>query len=99
VSTEIHQCQECVDLLGEFLDGSLPPERAAALETHLSLCMPCVTFLRTYRETSRVARRSLAEEMPPELGESLHSFLEGAIPGFACKKGTCGDSALESDKT
>jgi hypothetical protein len=100
VATEIHQCSECVDLLGEYLDGSLALERSEALERHLSMCMPCITFVRTYKETSQVARRSLAEEMPPELGASLHSFLQGVIPGFACKSGGCVEHpAQKSEKS
>ena len=99
METEIHQCAECVDLLGDYLDGSLPVERAEALERHLSKCMPCITFVRTYKETSQVARRSLiAQEMPPELGASLHLFLQGAIPGFACKPGGCIEHPAQKDE-
>ena len=98
MATEIQQCVECVDLLGDYLDGSLPVERAEALERHLSKCMPCITFVRTYKETSQVARRTLAQEMPPELGASLHSFLQGAIPGFTCKSGGCEEHPAQKDK-
>jgi hypothetical protein len=87
VASEIHQCAECVELLGDYLDGALPPDRAAALERHLSLCMPCITFVRTYKATSRLAREKLASDMPPELSSSLHQFLSSAIPGFTCQNG------------
>jgi anti-sigma factor RsiW len=96
VSDEIHRCSECVELLGDYLDGALPPEKAAALERHLSLCMPCITFVRTYKATSRVAREQLEgleAEMPEELMSSLRQFLDQAIPGFSCdskKPGGCG---------
>ena len=93
MATEIQQCAECVELLGDYLDGSLPRDRADALERHLSLCMPCVTFVRTYKATSVVAREKLSREMPAELTSSLQQFLKGAIPGFRCssdKPGGCG---------
>ena len=81
----IEHCKDCVELLGDYADGSLTFEQAAALESHLSLCMPCVTFLRTYKATSRLSRQKLNQDMPEELVASLHSFLGSAIPGFkAC---------------
>lgn len=99
----IANCSECVSLLGEYLDGSLPFERAASLEAHLSKCMPCITFVRTYKKTTVLARETLAAQMPPELVSSLQQFLKEAIPGFTCegKKSDCGGStqAPESKKS
>jgi hypothetical protein len=97
----IEQCSECVALLGDYLDGSLPPERATALETHLSRCMPCITFVRTYKKTTVLARETLAAQMPNELMTSLQKFLKGAIPGYTCdgKKGECGSSAQQPDSS
>ena len=94
----IEQCSECVSLLGDYLDGSLPRARADALEQHLSKCMPCITFMRTYKKTTVLARETLAAQMPPELVSSLQQFLKGAIPGFTCesKKGSCGGSAHDA---
>jgi anti-sigma factor RsiW len=79
---KIERCQECVDLLGDYLDGALPPDRASALEKHLSMCMPCITFVRTYKATSHVCRKSLEREMPEELVATLEQFLASQIPGF-----------------
>ena len=81
-ATKIEHCRDCVELLGDYADGSLTVEQADALEAHLSLCMPCVTFLRTYKATSRLSRQKLNQDMPEELVASLHSFLGSAIPGF-----------------
>jgi anti-sigma factor RsiW len=72
-------CQDCVNLLADFLDGTLPEEQRAALEEHLSYCPPCVTFVRTYKATTRVARRSLAQAMPEEVGARLHDFLHAKL--------------------
>jgi hypothetical protein len=103
VGHAISNCSECVSLLGDYLDGALPLERAASLEAHLSKCMPCITFVRTYKKTSVLARETLAAQMPPELVSALQQFLNGAIPGFTCegKKGDCGGStqAPESKKS
>ncbi len=80
----IQHCKDCVDLLGEYIEGTLSPERSAALEEHLSLCPPCITFVRTYRATRKLCRSALAAEMPKELVSSLASFLGKHVPGFPC---------------
>jgi len=68
-------CQDCVDLLADYVDGALPEERKTALEEHLSYCPPCVTFIRTYKATSRVCREALATNLPEEVSNRLHEFL------------------------
>lgn len=68
-------CQDCVELLAEYIDGTLPAEQRSALEDHFSYCPPCITFVRTYKATTRVARKHLAESMPEEVGSRLHEFL------------------------
>ncbi len=82
----IDHCKECVDLLGDYVEGNLPPGQAEALEAHLSLCMPCITFVRTYKATRKLCRKALAKEMPAELMGALSSFLGRHVPGFACPK-------------
>jgi anti-sigma factor RsiW len=68
--------------MGDYIDGLLPPDQLEALERHLSACMPCITFVRTYKATCKAARANLALELPEELASSLHEFLRKAIPGF-----------------
>jgi anti-sigma factor RsiW len=82
MTSPLEHCSDCVDLLGEYIDGSLSQEQAAALEAHLSLCPPCITFVRTYRATRVLCRHKLAAEMPQELCNSLHSFLAKNVPGY-----------------
>ena len=86
MTSPIQHCKDCVDLLGEYIEGTLAPARAQELEDHLSTCPPCITFLRTYRATRRLCRSALATEMPAELMSSLTSFLGKHVPGFPCSK-------------
>jgi hypothetical protein len=87
LTTQINHCKECVELLGEYIEGSLPPDRAKALEDHLSQCPPCITFVRTYRATRGLCRKALSREMPSELMHSLQTFLGKHVPGFGgCSK-------------
>lgn len=82
--SHVARCQECVDLLVDYLEGDLSPERARALEIHLELCPPCWAFLRTYKGTVDVARTLPVDEIPPELTRRLIDFLhrekEGTLP-------------------
>ncbi|HTO98653.1 MAG TPA: zf-HC2 domain-containing protein [Myxococcales bacterium] len=82
----IQHCKDCVDLLGEYIEGTLSPERSKALEDHLSTCPPCITFVRTYRATRKLCRNALAKDMPQELVSSLSSFLGKHVPGFPCAR-------------
>jgi anti-sigma factor RsiW len=71
----VARCDECVELLVDYLEGELPPERARALEIHLDLCPSCVSFVNTYRGTVNIARSLHAEDIPPELTQRLIDFL------------------------
>ncbi len=84
MTSHITRCQECIDLLVDYLEGELPPERARALDIHLEMCPPCVAFVRTYKGTVDVARKLPVDEVPPELTQRLIDFLkrekEGTLP-------------------
>jgi anti-sigma factor RsiW len=86
LTTPVQHCKDCVELLGEYIEGTLPPDRAKALEEHLSTCPPCITFVRTYKATGRLCRSVMKHDMPCELIASLKSFLGEHVPGFACTK-------------
>jgi len=65
-----------VDLLVDYLEGELPPERARALDIHLEMCPLCVAFLKTYQGTVEVAKNLPVEQIPPELTQRLIDFLK-----------------------
>jgi anti-sigma factor RsiW len=72
-------CPECVELLADYIDGSLPQDQIAQLEWHLDGCPPCVAFVNTYKGTVNAARR-LREQpetnLPAELRQKLIAFLK-----------------------
>lgn len=86
MTSPINHCKDCVDLLGDYIEDTLPSEQKKALEEHLSLCPPCITFVRTYKATRSLCRKTLEREMPVELMSSLQNFLGQHVPGFACTK-------------
>jgi anti-sigma factor (TIGR02949 family) len=69
-------CQECMDLLADYVDGALPREQAELLEWHIESCAPCVAFLNTYRGTMDAAKRLRQATLPPELRDKLIAFLQ-----------------------
>lgn len=69
-------CQECMDLLADYVDGTLPPEQAELLEWHIDGCGPCVAFVNTYKGTVDAAKRLRETVLPPELRERLIAFLQ-----------------------
>jgi anti-sigma factor RsiW len=69
-------CQECMDLLADYVDGTLPREQAELLEWHIDSCAPCVAFLNTYRGTMDAAKRLRQDTLPPELRDKLIAFLQ-----------------------
>lgn len=84
MTSHIARCQECVELLVDYLEGELAVERARALDIHLEMCPSCVSFVRTYKGTVDVARTLPLDEIPPELTQRLLDFLrrekDGTLP-------------------
>jgi len=69
-------CAECMDLLADYVDGSLPPDQAERLEWHLEACPPCVAFVKTYKGTVDAAARLRQVTLPSELRDRLIAFLQ-----------------------
>ena len=73
-------CKECIDLLYDYLEGSLNTETAASLEEHFQDCPPCISFLRTYKKTTNICRESLSKtEIPEAVQSKLKEFLHQNI--------------------
>ncbi len=70
-------CKECIDLLHDYLEGSLAQETRDALDEHFRECPPCIAFLNTYKSTSRLCRETLHQiEIPDEVRHTLQNFLK-----------------------
>jgi predicted anti-sigma-YlaC factor YlaD len=44
-------CREFVELVTDYLEGTLPGEKVALIEEHLDLCEPCRIYLEQIRVT------------------------------------------------
>jgi anti-sigma factor RsiW len=72
---ETVECRQIAELLGEYLDGTLPRRTRELLEWHIDGCPPCVAFVNTYRGTVDAATKLRDVEIPPELKQRLISVL------------------------
>jgi hypothetical protein len=70
------ECRECMDLLADYVDGTLPKDQAELLDWHLEGCPNCVAFVNTYKGTVDAARRLRETKIPTELQQKLVAFLK-----------------------
>jgi anti-sigma factor RsiW len=79
-------CQELVELVTAYLEGSLPEDDVRAFDEHLALCPGCERYLEQVRSTIEVLG-----ELPQEsLSGSAREQLLGA---FAAWRSTPGGSS------
>lgn len=64
-------CQELVELVTEYLEGSLPAAPRARFEAHLAECPHCRIYLEQMRETVRLLGRLTEETIPPAAKQEL----------------------------
>lgn len=65
-------CRDGVRLLAAYMDGLLEPSARRALDHHVSGCVRCRRFVRSYREVPRIFRKATATIAPDRLKRSLH---------------------------
>ena len=79
-------CREFIGFLDDYLDDTLEVEARARFEGHLGECPYCVDYLKTYRDTIRLARLACREDgsLPPpaDVPEDLvQAILKSREPG------------------
>jgi anti-sigma factor RsiW len=69
-------CREVVELVSDYVDGSLEPEPRVRLEVHLRACEACTEYVRQIRTTVRLASAAALEQHPDgaALLEAFRSF-------------------------
>lgn len=75
-------CRTGVELLMEYLEGTLPRQVHEALEAHVAGCARCAAFVASYRQTPRILRESTAVSLPADLEASLRAFLREHTGAF-----------------
>ena len=67
-------CRQLTDFIIDYHFGALSPDVRAQFEAHLAECADCVTYLKTYNDTVRLARGTLGppdDPIPPDVPEKL----------------------------
>jgi len=59
-------CREVVELVTEYLAGTLSPVDRARFDEHLAGCAPCTAYLAQIRTTLEVAAELGAASPPPD---------------------------------
>lgn len=75
---EAVECRQIAELLGEYLEGTLPKRTRELLEWHIEGCAPCVAFVNTYRGTVNAAAKLRSIEIPVELKQRLLTVLRAS---------------------
>jgi predicted anti-sigma-YlaC factor YlaD len=64
-------CKELVELVTEYLEGSMHAEQRARFEEHVSGCDGCTTYLEQFRMTIRLTGMLREEQIAPDARETL----------------------------
>jgi predicted anti-sigma-YlaC factor YlaD len=64
-------CQELVELVTDYLEGTLPAEDHAHFEDHLGRCPGCQMYLDQVRTTIALTGRLTEERLPEDAREHL----------------------------
>jgi anti-sigma factor RsiW len=71
-------CVEIVELLTEYLEGSLPPDEVAAIDEHLRGCAACRRYLDQLRTTvvalGSLPRPTLSDDTVDALLAAFHDI-------------------------
>jgi anti-sigma factor RsiW len=64
-------CNELVELVTAYLDGSLDPQTRARFDAHLLECDGCDNYLQQFRETMRTLGKISDEQLDPAFRSRL----------------------------
>jgi len=64
-------CQQLVELITDYLEGSLDERERGRFERHLATCEGCANYLDQMRQTIRITGALTEEQMDPTHRERL----------------------------
>lgn len=64
-------CVELVELVTEYLEGSMPADQRTRFDTHVSGCEGCTTYLEQFRITIRLTGMLTEEQLTPDARDAL----------------------------
>jgi anti-sigma factor RsiW len=70
-------CRELVEVVSDYLDGTLPKQDRLRLEQHLERCPYCVHYIEQMRQTIEALGELSEESLAPETREELVEAFRG----------------------
>ena len=64
-------CQELVELVTEYLEGTLPGPQRLAFEQHVAICPPCRGYFAQLRRTVKIGERLREEDLPEHFRDAM----------------------------
>jgi hypothetical protein len=64
-------CREMVELVTEYIEGTMSPRLRAIFEAHLSVCPGCTAYLEQIRQTIQALGKLTEETIPPQARDEL----------------------------
>lgn len=65
------ECRELVELVTDYLEGTLAPEERTRFELHLAVCPGCAAYVRQLRAAFGTSRRVSEDSLPGETRDRL----------------------------
>lgn len=79
-------CKEIYDFLMNYIDGELPPAVLKEFERHLTLCPPCVCYLKSYQQAVRLGKLCAGKKDAPAEACAPEELVQAILKSLA--KGT-----------
>jgi anti-sigma factor RsiW len=70
-TTHALTCREIVELVTDYLEGTMPAPVRRRFQEHLAGCQGCSHYLEQMRATIRLTGMLSEDSLPPELKEAL----------------------------
>ena len=67
-------CRELVELVTDYLEGTLPPHERARFEAHLGACEACVAYVEQMRATAWLTQVAGTDETVPGMDALREAF-------------------------
>ena len=64
-------CQELVEVITDYLEDRMPPERRLLFEEHVAFCSWCRTYLDQMQDTIRASGSLKQDDLSPETRDAL----------------------------
>ena len=58
-------CQQLIDTLDAYVDGTMSPAERAEVDRHLAVCPDCVNYVKNYRQTIALGKAAFTDPRAP----------------------------------